>query len=96
MPLDFELLERLPEKGTIGGIHWKGRRVKDLRLEIIEAADLEDPNILPTSLVQARLRSMHVAGFVENFPGSVGNNAVIWARTPQGNDHLARREELMG
>jgi len=95
MPLDFEILKRLPEKGVIGGIHWQGRRVKDLREEIIRETGLDDPSILPTSLIQARLRSMHVAGYVENFPASAGG-VVIWARSHIGTEQMNRGEEILG
>ena len=74
MPLDFKILELLPEKGMIGGVHWQGRRVKDVRKQILEDEEITDPTIVPTSLVQSRLRSMHVAELVENFPAA-GNNA---------------------
>lgn len=108
-PLDFLLLERLPEKGLIGGLHWKGRRARDLRQEVLDdlaaemraaaheqwdnnAPPLEMPE-LTSSQVMARLRSLHVAGYVENFT-SIGQGA-IWARTVAGTAFLQTREEVL-
>jgi hypothetical protein len=87
-PLDFLLLELLPEQGMIGGVHWKGRRVVDLRNELGDG--------VTTGNVQGRLRSMHVAGLVDRHV-SVGRAGVkIWSRTLDGSDLLARKTEVLG
>lgn len=89
-PIDFVLLEKMPQVGTIGGLHWKGRRVADLRQELLdEGADAE---LVTMELVGARIRSMHVEGLVRNFSAV---KATIWARTPKGDEHLANRDKVM-
>jgi hypothetical protein len=93
-PLDFRLLEMMPAKGMIGGVHWKGRRVKDLLDELIDG-EPELAQYLTSSSLMARMRSMHVAGFVEPFRGT-GNQSNIWARTPMGTEYMARKEEVLG
>jgi hypothetical protein len=96
LPLDFTLLELMPEKGMIGGVHWRGRRGADLRQEVIEQANGElNPGELPTSLVMARIRSMHTFGLVESF-SAAGSGTLIWARTPEGTEFLKTREEVLG
>lgn len=92
-PVDFVLLEKLPEDGMIGGIHWKGRQLKDLRQEIIDGG--VDAGILPLSFVSARMRSMAVEGLVVN-RGTTMRSAAIWARTTEGTNYLAKREEIIG
>jgi hypothetical protein len=91
-PVDFILLDKLPEVGMIGGVHWKGRRAKDLREEIIEGG--VEATLVPMSFIGARLRSMGVAGLVQNYAG--GTRGGIWARTPQGTEYLGKREEILG
>jgi hypothetical protein len=73
------ILGMLPEVGTIGGVHWKGRRVKDLTTELNE---LEDVDSVKASQVGARVRSMAHYGLIRSFPGKQG--AMIWAKTPAG------------
>jgi hypothetical protein len=79
--MDFRLLELLPEVGLIGGVHWRGRRVRDLRDELnqIEGIDLSSGN------VQARLQAMRGAGFVRDFATS--GHGKLWAKTPEGVEH---------
>lgn len=96
IPLDFLILDVLPDKGMLGGIHWKGRRIKDVYAEILETQNGLTPAILKVSGVAARVRSMHSAGHVENF-GAVGTAGVqIWARTDTGKELLARKTEVLG
>lgn len=92
-PLDFALLAALPPQGVIGGVHWAGRPAKHVRQEINEALPEGTPPI-PMSTVQARLRSMKVAGFCETYRSH--GAGMIWAATPAGVAHLARREEVLG
>lgn len=95
LPLDFELLERMPEKGMIGGLHWRGRRARDIRADMLEAhPDLQE--LLTVSMVQSRLRSMNVAGYVENFASIGAGGSVIWARTTKGSEFLKQKEEVLG
>jgi hypothetical protein len=91
-PVDFILLEKMPEIGMIGGIHWKGRRVKDLQQEIIDGG--VDASLVTMPFVAARVRSMHVEGLVEHFGGP--NSGFIWARTDKGTEFLAKRDEILG
>jgi hypothetical protein len=89
MPIDFTLLEKLPEKGTIGGVHWKGRRIRDLVPEIgIDGVD--------SNFVSARLRSMASAKepLVAQFPAA--GDARIWARTPAGSALVKDKDEILG
>lgn len=91
-PLDFLLLQALPQKGVLGGVHWAGRPARHVRDEINEA--LESGVVVAVSTVQARLRSMKVAGHVEDFPSH--GSGRIWARTVSGSELLSRREEVLG
>lgn len=92
MPLDFEILARLPEKGIQGGVHWRGVMVRHL-VRDINAALPEGVDALTESGVASRLRSMAVSGYVENFPATGG---AIWAKTPDGVAFEATREEVLG
>lgn len=92
MPLDFAVLERLPDKGILGGVHWAGRPVKHLVDEINQAAGAEGAHV-DNNMVTSRLRSMKIAGLVEVFPAT---GARIWARTTAGRELLGRREEVLG
>jgi hypothetical protein len=89
LPVDFELLTRMPDQGTIGGVHWKGKHVKDLRGEILDAANGDlTPDMLTADMVSARMRSMLVAGLVQNYPAMGAGGLRIWARTPKGVEFL--------
>ena len=92
-PLDYLLLELMPDQGTIGGVHWKGRRARDLRQMLLDNANGElTAEMLPMSGVQARLRSMAVVGYVKNYGAMGASGTKIWARTPQGVAFLNARE----
>jgi hypothetical protein len=95
IPLDFLILAKLPEKGMLGGIHWKGRRLKDVYEEIVTKDLNGDKTVLKPTEIMARSRSMHVAGYLEPF-GSMRANEKIWARTPEGSAFLDRRGEILG
>jgi hypothetical protein len=95
VPLDFLILELLPDRGMIGGVHWKGRRVNDLTRELWSRDGL-DSSILTVQQVASRLRAMNSAGMVASFSAIAGNGVKIWARTPEGTEHLGRRDELLG
>lgn len=88
MPIDFLLLEGMPEQGTIGGVHWKGRRVADLTVEITEATD----TTMTSGFVQGRMRAMKLYGFVADYPAT---GPRVWARTPAGSELLGRKEALL-
>jgi hypothetical protein len=114
LPADFSLLEKLPDRGMVGGLRWRGRRVKDVRDELLDEAkssldgqDLVDfQSVLTSSFIQARFRSMKLAGLVETYSASgvggrhrddkAGGSSVIWARTPAGAEFLNRKEEVLG
>lgn len=87
-PLDFVLLEKLPEKGLIGGIHWRGRQVRDLRDEINDVEGAETTS----DQVSARLRALKIAGYTQDFPGAHGR---IWARLQAGSSFLRRKESYL-
>lgn len=91
-PLDFEILARLPEKGIIGGVHWRGEMVRHLVREINASLPDGVPRLSDTG-VSARLRSMAVVGYVENFAATGGR---IWAKTPAGAAFEQTRTEVLG
>lgn len=84
-PVDFKILRLLPEVGTIGGVHWKGRRARDVVAEL----DMEGVNV---QLVGDRLRSMGTGGYVKGFPSKGGK---IWARTSKGVALMNKEEEYV-
>jgi hypothetical protein len=92
-PLDFQMLEAMPPKGILGGVHWAGRPARHLQEDINDALP-DGVKPLGTSTIQARLRSMKVAGYVEDFQAHGGGR--IWARTTEGSAFLARREQVLG
>ncbi len=92
MPLDFEILARLPEKGIQGGVHWRGVMVRHLLRDLNESlpAGFEP---LKESTVSSRLRSMAVVGYVQNFPATGG---AIWAKTTDGVAFETTRSAVLG
>ena len=90
MPVDFEILARIPAAGIIGGVHWAGVQVRHLVRDIREA---HPDATITNDLIASRLRSMKVAGFVEDRPAVGGR---IWAKTPAGVEHAAKRGEVLG
>jgi hypothetical protein len=91
-PIDFALLDMMPSKGMIGGIHWKGRRVTDMRQQLLD--DGVPAELIKATFIAGRVRSMHVEGLVESFGGA--NSGLIWARTQKGTDFLATRDQVLG
>lgn len=91
-PLDFLILEAIPEKGILGGVHWAGRPSRHIQEDLNE--HLGADTRVGASTIMARLRSMKVAGYVEDF-ASHGSGR-IWARTPEGTAHLARKAQVLG
>jgi hypothetical protein len=94
-PLDYKLLELLPDAGIIGGVHYKGRRARDLLKEITSEIG---EGILNIAQLQSRLRVLKMNGYAEKFPASGGD---IWARTSEGvkflrSNPLFAREEQDG
>lgn len=87
-PLDFVILEKIPEKGMIGGVHWRGRQVKDLAEEVKDDVG----STVSTGSLASRLRAMKVAGFVQDFPASEGR---IWARLEAGTSFLRQKETYL-
>jgi hypothetical protein len=92
-PLDFEILAALPPKGILGGVHWAGRPARHVREQINERLPEGTPPV-KVSTIQARLRSMKIAGYVEDFQSH--GSGRIWALTTDGREHLGRREEVLG
>lgn len=92
-PVDFLLLDKMPEEGMVGGIHWKGKQAKQLRQDLID--DGIDAELIPMTFIAARLRSMNVAGLVETY-SQTRRSSGIWARKPKGTEQLSKREEVLG
>jgi hypothetical protein len=88
-PLDFLLLEKIPEKGIIGGVHWAGRPVRHLVQEINHEGDVR----VTSPMLNSRMRSMKMRGFVVDFQSHGGGN--IWARTPDGTAFLKTKEAVL-
>lgn len=95
LPLDFLILEVIPERGLIGGIQWKGWRVMDILDNLMEREDI-DGSILSTPMIQSRLRSMRIAGYVQSFETTAANGRSVWARSKEGTAHLEKRDEILG
>lgn len=91
IPLDFVILDLIPAKGILGGVHWAGRPVRHVTEEINRRPGLAEVN---GQIVGGRLRSLKVGGYVEDFAAAASQR--IWARTPAGSEFLARREEVLG
>lgn len=89
LPVDFAILETLPDVGTIGGIHWRGRRAVDI-------ADQLNLDGFDSLNVGDRLRSMSAGKVIRSFPGGGRGGTKIWARTPEGSALLKRRGEYLG
>jgi hypothetical protein len=81
-PLDFELLKRLPREGSQLGFHVLALTVAALRESLNR--DVPKEAHLTSSQLQARLRSMKVAGLVTaaRVFGAGGTNG--WQRTIKG------------
>lgn len=90
MPVDRLILATMPEVGTIGGVHWRGRQVRDIVTELID-----DEIDVTNTLVTARLKSMEAAGHVRIFPTSGKAAPRIWAKTESG-IALEKEEEDYG
>lgn len=85
-PLDTKLLDLLPDAGTIGGVHYKGRRARDLLKEITEEIGT---GIVTIGQVQSRLRVLRQQKLADKFPASGGD---IWARTTKGWEFLKEQK----
>lgn len=92
-PLDFLILEALPEKAILGGVHWAGRPVKHVVADINESTPIGAP-LVTSSMAQSRVRSMKVAGYVSDFPSH--GSGRIWAKLPAARDLQRRKSELLG
>jgi hypothetical protein len=90
-PLDFKVLEVLPDDGMIGGLRWTGRRARDVRSQINEGLP-EGIDPVSISELQSRLRAMHVKGLVKRRGGAQDS---IWSRTDDGVAFLATKDEVL-
>lgn len=88
-PLDFAILEHMPEKALIGGVHWQGISVKNLSRAVSNTAGIQ----VTSSQVNSRVRALREDGDVEMFSATGGK---IWARTPKGTHLLSKKEEYLG
>jgi hypothetical protein len=91
MPLDFELLRRMPAEGTMLGFHVLALTAKHITTELNKTAP--PGGALTSHNVTARLRSMHVAGYVT--PVQVmgaSTSGQGWQRTPKGEAFLKEQK----
>lgn len=93
-PVDIPILELLPEVGTIGGVHWRGRRARDVRDELNQDGQLGAE--VKTGLISARLREMHKHDLARSFPGGGNGGFRIWARTDAGTRIIRNKEAQVG
>lgn len=78
-PLDFKLLEILPEVGTLfAGMYPLGETVKN----IAKKMPTHEGQDFPTKIVFGRIRSMELQGLVAQTRG--GNSQRVWQRTQRG------------
>lgn len=85
MPLDFELLKRMPREGSTLGFHTLGMTVSYVVDELNKMQPREAPKLTP-DLVSGRCRAMAIAGYavkVALIGGKRGKNTG-WQRTPKG------------
>jgi hypothetical protein len=86
VPLDFELLRRMPAQGSMLGYHQLAltvpHAVKELNKEAPKGGELT------SSLVSSRVRSMHVAGLVVKTRVMGAGASHGWQRTPKGEQFL--------
>jgi hypothetical protein len=95
VPLDFLILELLPEDGVVGGIRWKGRRMSDVAEELRDKLGAESD--LRKDEVDSRFRSMSSGDVILKRPsGQQSSRGAIWARTKKGSSLLERKEEYLG
>lgn len=93
-PIDFAILDVLPDQGLIGGLHNKGKSVKAFVAEMNKKTGLAGTENAATSTgVSARCRVLREVGYAETFPATGGR---IWARTPQGAEFLKKHKEEVG
>lgn len=94
MPLDFLILEVMPEQGMIGGVHWKGKRVADIASEINERSNGSGVKTKGT-MIDGRMRSLKHFGYTKDFASYGTGGTRIWARTPEGTKLLANKEAIL-
>lgn len=92
-PLDFLIVERLPDKGILGGVHWAGRPLKHVRDEINAGLPDDAPSVT-TATIQSRTRVLKLHGYVEDFPSH--GSGRIWAVTPAGREFAVTKEAVLG
>lgn len=92
-PLDFLLLEQVPDDGILGGVHWAGRPLKHVR-DSINAGLPDGVEPVATSTMQSRARTLKLAGYVIDHPSH--GSGRIWARTPAGAEFLNTKAEVLG
>lgn len=89
LPLDFELLRRMPAQGSTLGFHTLAMTVphvvKELNKEAPAGGELTSMN------VAARIRSMAVAGHVVKVLVMGSESRYGWQRTPKG-DHFLEEQ----
>lgn len=81
-PLDYELLQRMPEEGAMLGYHTLGMTVKHALKELNKDVPLAAR--LTAEEVSARVRSMHVVGYVAKVKLLGTGGTLGWQRTPKG------------
>lgn len=97
-PMDFRILELLPEEGLIGGVHWRGRFALDIANDIMESIPNEDKQYVTINglTVGNALTHLEKEGLTKQYPGrgSKGGKR-IWARTSSGTEFLSRKDEFL-
>lgn len=85
MPLDIEILKRLPDEGAMVGYHHLARSVKSL------VEEMEDGGVTG-ALLNGRLRAMALVGYVVARPIAASGGAMGWQRTAAGKTTLTEKE----
>lgn len=82
MPLDYELLRRMPDEGSMLGYHTIALTVGHVKDTLNK--DAPEGARLTTGHIAARIRSMHVAGLCVKVRVMGASSAHGWQRTPKG------------
>lgn len=81
-PLDYMILQHLPETGTLfGGLFPLGETVQNILTKFTP----EQQKLLDTKMLSARLRVLHLMELSEPvYSGQTTRGKIVWQRTPTG------------